>query len=99
MIEEVTNHIGVLKVRIIIPEAQSLKNKRSVLKRIKDKTRNTFNVSVAELDGEDKWQVATLGFCMIGRDNRYIDSILQNILYFLDGNHSIEICEHEIEFC
>ena len=71
-----TTHIGLLYVDLFIPDAQSLKDKRQALKSLKDKVRNQFNVSVAELDGQDKWQVATLGFVMLGNDNRYIDGNL-----------------------
>ena len=98
MINDFTQHIGVLSVSIHIPAAQSLKQKRFVLKSLKDKVRNKFNVSVAELDGQDKWQVATLGFCMINNDHRHIDSCLQNILSSLYHFGGLEVCDHSIDF-
>ena len=55
VIQDHTQHLGVLTVSIHIPNAQSLKEKRFVLKSLKDKLRRNFNVSVAELDGQDKW--------------------------------------------
>ena len=93
-----TTHIGILYVDLFIGAAQSLKEKRMVLKRIKDRVRNQFNVSVAELDNHDKWQMSTLGFVMIGTDNRYINGALDSILSFIGRFHDVEICEHEIEF-
>lgn len=98
MIQDHTQHLGVLSVSIHIPAAQSLKGKRSVLKSLKDKVRRKFNVSVAELDGQDKWQVATLGFAMISSDHRHIDSCLQNILSSLDHFGGFVVCDSQIEF-
>ena len=98
MIEDHTQHLGVLCVSIHIPDAQSLKQKRFVLKSLKDKVRRKFNISIAELDGQDKWQVSTLGFAMISSDHRHIDSCLQNILSSLDRFGGLVVCDHSIEF-
>jgi len=98
MISETTAHLGVLYVDAFIPAAQSLKNKRAVLKSIKDKVRRHFNVSVAELDGRDKWQRATLGFVMIANDQRYINERLENILSLIGQHHACEISDHVIDF-
>jgi len=99
MIEDYTQHLGVLSIAVHIPAAQSLKDKRSVLKSLKDQVRRKFNVSIAELDGQDKWQVSTLGFAMINSDNRYIDSHLAHILSFVEGFPGLDICDSAIEFC
>ncbi|MBF0385053.1 MAG: DUF503 domain-containing protein [Candidatus Omnitrophica bacterium] len=96
---EAANHIGVLYIRVFIPQSQSLKDKRMVLKSLKDKIRNEFNASVAELDKEDKWQTATLGACMIGPDKKYIDNALRNILSLAERHYPLEICETVVEFC
>ena len=98
MIQNYTQHLGVLSVSIHISGAQSLKEKRFVLRSLKDKIRNKFNISVAELDGQDKWQVATLGFAMISNDARYVDSCLANILSFVDQFAGLVVCDSAIEF-
>lgn len=98
MIQDHTRHLGVLSVSVHIPAARSLKQKRAVLKSLKDRVRGKFNVSVAELDGQDKWQVATLGFAMINSDNRHVDSCLANILAFVEGFGGLEVCDSSIEF-
>ena len=98
MIQEETQHIAVLSVSLHIPAAQSLKDKRTVLKSLKDRVHKKFNVSIAELGGQDKWQVTTLGFAMIGNDNRHMDASLQNLLSFIEKQHGCELCEHQIEF-
>ncbi len=75
-----TVHIGQLSVEIFIPAANSLKAKRWVLKSLKDRLRSKYNISVAELDGEDKWQRALFGVCMVGSDKGYINGVLENVL-------------------
>ena len=98
MLSDQTRHIGVLMINFFIPSAQSLKNKRMVLKSLKDKVRLKFNVSIAELDQDDKWQAATCGVSMIGNDQRYLDSCLQNILTYIESMNAVEITDQEIEF-
>lgn len=98
MIREHTQHIGILSVSLHIPDARSLKEKRMVLKSLKDKVRSRFNVSIAELDGHDKWQVAVCDMAMIGGDRRRIDSCLQNILKLIDSHDGLELTDHQIEF-
>lgn len=98
MMQDVTYHIGILLVSLHIPSSQSLKDKRMVLKSIKDRVRVKFNVSVAELDTEDKWQTAVLGFSAIGNDQRYIDGCLQNILSLIESVDGAQISEQHIEF-
>ncbi len=97
--EEHAGHIGVLLVSLHIPQAQSLKDKRMVVRSIKDKVRANFNVSVAELDGQDKWQTATLGLAAINNGKRYPDGQLSDVLSLIE-RHSAGalVCEHKIEF-
>lgn len=82
---------------IHIPSAQSLKDKRMVLRSIKDRVRNRFNVSAAELDGQDKWQVATLGFSIVSADSKFIDSSFQKLLALIESYPDLYVCEHAIE--
>jgi uncharacterized protein len=98
MIEDFTQHIAILSVSLHIPAAQSLKQKRMVLKSLKDRTRSKFNVSIAELGGQEKWQRAIMGFAMIGNDNRYVNSCMENILSFIEKFDNLEVCDHQIEF-
>ena len=97
MIPDCTRHIGILLISFHIPAAQSLKQKRMVLRRLKDRTKNKFNVSISELDGHDKWQVATLGFAMIGGDARYMESCFGHILNFVGSFKDLVVCDHDIE--
>ena len=90
--------MGVLKISVHIPHAGSLKEKRMVLRKIKGRVRNKFNVSIAEVDGFDKWQVATLAFAGVDTSNRHLDSCFQNLLNFLDSIGEFYICEQQIDY-
>ena len=98
MNDNMTTHIGLLHIDLFIASSQSLKDKRQVLKSLKDRVRNKFNVSVSELDGLDKWQRATLGFVMISNDNRHVDSSLQNIASLIESHPDVETTDRRMEF-
>ena len=95
---DVKDSIAILRIDFHIPEAQSLKDKRMVIKSLKDRIHREFNVSIAELDALDKWQVGTLGCAMIGNDNRYMNQCLEHIVSSIERHNGIQICEHQIEF-
>ncbi|MCA9394808.1 MAG: DUF503 domain-containing protein [Candidatus Omnitrophica bacterium] len=97
MFENTTTHLQLLTVRLHIPHAQSLKEKRMVIKSLKERMRHKFNVTVAEIGQQDKWQVATLGIAMVGNDNRRIHASLQNVITFMERFGLCEICETDIE--
>ncbi|HLF17510.1 MAG TPA: DUF503 domain-containing protein [Candidatus Omnitrophota bacterium] len=99
MREDVVRHIGVLSVSVHIPQSQSLKDKRMVIKGLKERCRNRFNVSVCEVDGHDKWQVATLAFAMVGTDHNQLDQCFQKILSLLQASANLELCDHAISYC
>ena len=66
-------HILLIKLSLQIPNAHSLKDKRSQIKSLKDRLGNRFNASIAEIDRLDSWQQAVLGVSMISKDKSYLD--------------------------
>jgi uncharacterized protein YlxP (DUF503 family) len=72
--------IGCLTLEIHLPESRSLKDKRQVLRSLKDRLRHRFNVSVAELDGQDTWQHAVVGIVAISADAAYLEGALRAAL-------------------
>jgi len=72
--------IGCLTLEIHLPESRSLKDKRQVLRSLKDRLRHRFNVSVAELDGQDTWQSAVVGIVAISADAAYLEGALRAAL-------------------
>lgn len=89
--------IGTLNVEMYIPGTASLKQKRFVLKSIKTKIRNRFNVSVAEVEHQDKWQRATLGIACVANERRFLDESLSKVLNFIINDDRIEIIDQVVE--
>jgi len=71
--------IAFLTIELRIEAAHSLKDKRQVLRSVKDKLRAHFNVSVAELDYTDVWQRATIGVVSISSSRDYLDGLMHNV--------------------
>jgi hypothetical protein len=89
--------IGMCVVELHIPGNTSLKGKRKVVKSIKERLKNRFNISVAEVDSQDLYQRATLGIAMVGNDGRKINSELDRIVTVIDGMHVANVAGHQIE--
>ena len=90
--------IGVCKIKLRIPENMSLKGKRGILKSIIAQLKNRFNVSVAEVDDQELWQIATLGVCSLSNDSRYTNEVLSKVVNFVsNGRFEIEMLDYEIE--
>ncbi len=91
-------NVGVCRVRLRLPENLSLKGKRQVLKSITTRVGSKFNVSVAEVDDQDLWQLATLGICCVSNDKRHTNEVLSKIVAFItDSRFEVEILDYEIE--
>jgi uncharacterized protein YlxP (DUF503 family) len=84
-------------VRFLIREARSLKDKRQVVKSIKDRLRNGFNVSVAEIEDQDNRQLAVLGFAMVSNEAHHVKTALGQIVQALRVHPIAELLDHEIE--
>ncbi len=89
---------GILRIHIRLPENMSLKGKRQELKSIIAQLRNRFNVSVAEVDDNDLWQVATIGVACLSNDPRFTNEVLSKAVNLVENGHfDIEMLEYEIE--
>jgi uncharacterized protein YlxP (DUF503 family) len=73
----------------MLPESHSLKDKRMVLRRIKDRTRQKFNVAIAEVGDGDVWQSALVGFAVIANQRRFVESMVEKIVNFIDAEAKI----------
>ncbi|MEP0848299.1 MAG: DUF503 domain-containing protein [Phycisphaerae bacterium] len=89
--------VGVLTVRLAIFEALSLKDKRRVVKSLKDRIANTHNVSVAEVDDLDHRQAATLGIAMVSNDARFVESALARIVDQIRAFGRASLLTYDIE--
>jgi uncharacterized protein YlxP (DUF503 family) len=91
-------NIGALQVRLRLPENHSLKGKRKVVKSIVSQVSSRFNVSVAEVDDHDMWQVATIGVSCVSNDGRHANEILSKVMDFIERvRGDAEVLDYEIE--
>lgn len=89
--------IGCLQVELLIPDSTSLKEKRMVLNSIKQRLRNKFNISIAEIDHQNLWQRATLGIAMVSNGNQHVSQALDKILGFIDDQDHSQVIDYQIE--
>lgn len=90
--------VGLCTVELFIPDSGSLKGKRQVIKSLKDRIRQKFNVSVAEIGDQDLWQRSVFGIACVGTDNKFINGVLDQIINLIAEEHSVELLKHNIEF-
>jgi uncharacterized protein YlxP (DUF503 family) len=88
--------VGSLLVRLLLRESRSLKDKRQVLRSIKDRLRNNFNVSVAEVEALDNRQLAVLGIAMVGSEAGPVRGSLEKIVEALRAHPVAELLSHEV---
>jgi uncharacterized protein YlxP (DUF503 family) len=91
-------YVGILVIEILIYSSTSLKEKRIVLKSIKDRLKNKFNIAVAEIGFQDKWQRAQLGIVTISNQHSHLEHSLQQIFQYLDRSDSYEITSYEFNY-
>ena len=90
--------VGVLTLEIQIPYSHSLKEKRAVLLKVRDRLRGRFNVAVAELDHQDVWQRATLGIVSISDSQKYLEGLFQRVLAETERTLGDDVADHNLEF-
>ena len=89
--------VGLLKVQLHVPEAQSLKDKRSAVKRLKAQMRGKFNVAVAEVGGQGTWQRAVIGISTVAQDAATVRKRLEAAVSFVESLHLAEVMASDIE--
>ncbi len=76
--------VGVCKISIMLPASESLKDKRSALRHIKDKVQHKFNCAIAEVGEQDMMQSAELGFAVVSNELGFTQSVVHKILVFIE---------------
>lgn len=89
--------VGLLTFEIHIPESGSLKSKRFVLKSLKDRAHNRFNVSIAEVGEHDLWQRSTLAAAVVANDQAHAHAVLENVISLVRSIHDAELLDYRIE--
>lgn len=90
--------VGVLTLEIHLPYSHSLKEKRAVLQKIRDRLRSRFNVAVAELDHQDVWQQATVGVVSISNSQPLLESVFRQVLAESEKILGEDVSCHTLDF-
>ena len=90
--------VGVLILDIQLPYSHSLKDKRAVLLKVRDRLRSRFNVAIAELDHQDAWQEATLGVVSISNSRQVLESVLRRVLAESERTLGHDVADYTLDF-
>ncbi|HEY6972955.1 MAG TPA: DUF503 domain-containing protein [Nitrospiraceae bacterium] len=89
--------VGLCTVELFIPDSQSLKDRRQVLLSLKDRLRDKFNLSVAEVGEQDLWQKAVLGLACVANETRYVNQVLEQALNVIRATPAVEIVQSRVD--
>ena len=89
--------VGVCQLELFLHENFSLKGKRQVLRSLVQRARKRFNVSIAEVQDQDLWQKAVLGICAVGNDRQRVNSILDQVINFIEDTQLTDVADSQIE--
>ncbi|ATW23676.1 DUF503 domain-containing protein [Candidatus Formimonas warabiya] len=84
--------VGTCTFEMHLNTSQSLKDKRRVLKSVIERVKNKFNVSIAEVDRQDNWQIAVIGIAVVSNNSVHVNQVLNNVAHFIeDASDEIEV--------
>ena len=89
--------VGSCKIELRIPGSDSLKAKRRVVKSLKERAQNRFNVAIAEVDRLDDWQRSTLGVACVSNDSRLVDATLSKVVNWIEVSGDVLLVDYEID--
>ncbi len=89
--------IGICEIELHIPASSSLKSKRHVIKGLKKRIRNKFNVSISEIDFQDLWQRCCLGVAIVATDTQFAHSVLSQVVNLVERETKIDLLDYRIE--
>jgi uncharacterized protein YlxP (DUF503 family) len=89
--------VGSLRVRLLVRESRSLKDKRQVVRSIKDRLRNGFNVSIAEVEAQEHRQLVILGMAMVSNEAQHIRTVFAEIVQALRSHPVAEFIDYQLE--
>jgi len=89
--------VGVLQIEVSIPDAFSLKDKRRVIKSLKDRIAHRHNVSIAEVGALDEHRRSVIGIAMVSNDSRYVESALSKLVDFVRIIPQLSLIDYQID--
>lgn len=90
--------VGICTLQLSIPESNSLKEKRQVLKSLLVGVRQRFNVAAAEVDYQDTWRRAVVGLACVSNDQAFANELLDKALDWIESNPRVSVLAVEMEF-
>ncbi len=90
--------IGVVQAQLLIREARSLKDKRRVIKSLKERLKHRFNISIAEVGANESMQQAIIGVAMVSNDSHHVQGVLNQVVNFISNDVRAELMDYQIEF-
>ena len=89
-------YVGALRIELYMPQCRTLKEKRQVVRSIIDRTRNRFNVAVAEVDKQDLWQVCSLGITCVSNSEYVVREVLNHVDRSIRATGKAEVLDSPI---
>lgn len=89
--------VGLLQLELLLPGSHSLKDKRGILRSLKDRGRRMFNVAIAEVATQDHWQIATLGVVTVSEEAPFCEQQLRKFLEFAETFRDAEVGNYQLE--
>jgi len=89
--------LGICKVELLISGSRSLKDKRQVLRHLKERIKHKFNISVAEVEYQDLWQRALLGMACVGNDRDFVQEVLVKAIQVVESDVEVEVIDQRLE--
>jgi uncharacterized protein len=90
--------VGVSQITLHLPGCHSLKEKRQVLKSLMARTRQKYEIAIAEVDAQDQWQIAKIGVSCVSNSSQHIDQILGHVQRFIEETRpDIQVTDSEVE--
>ncbi len=90
--------VGVCRLGLMVPESGSLKQKRSVLRSIEDRTRQKFGCAIAEVEAQDAWQRGVLGIAVVANERRFVERLLAKVVTFVEALGLARVVEDERDY-
>ncbi|MBI3945135.1 MAG: DUF503 domain-containing protein [Armatimonadetes bacterium] len=89
--------VGTLRIELAIPGANSLKDRRQVVKSLVEHLRNQFHVSVAEVDDPQVWRRANVGVACVANETAFVNRVLDKVVDAVRGDPRVSLIDYEME--
>jgi uncharacterized protein YlxP (DUF503 family) len=90
--------VGVVRISLHFPDSESLKAKRKILLSVKDRIKNKFNVSVAELEDNELWQTCVLGVAVISNKKNHANAVLSKVIDLINSRPELIVTGIQMEW-